>query len=183
MKTYVLIYKEFAHFEVILASYFLKTVGEIITVGLSKEPVVSAEGYKIIPDMTIEEVNAKDADAFMIPGGDPSILEGQEALYTLIREMNAVDAIMGGICSGTLQFAKAGILADKEYTTSLEVGKYEAFDEDMFVNENVVLDDNIVTAKASGYVDFGIMMGHMMDIFQNEEDLEETVEFFREFKS
>lgn len=51
-----------------------------------------------------------------------------------------------------------------------------------YINENVVVDGNIVTAKAIGYVDLAIELGKMYNVFKDERDLEETVEYYRNFR-
>jgi hypothetical protein len=48
---------------------------------------------------------------------------------------------------------------------------------------NVIRDGNILTAKPNGYVDFALELGRMMDIYQDEADLQETIDFFKYFKS
>lgn len=71
----------------------------------------------------------------------------------------------------------------KKYTTTLPVNEFEDFEDSMFIDENVVVDDNVVTAKASGYVDFALEIGKVMDIYENEEDLEETIRYFKHFNN
>lgn len=181
MKTYVLVYEGFAHFEVILASYFLKTRGEMITVGLKKELVTSGEGYQIMPHITLDEMDLDDVDVFIIPGGEPTQLYEETLLYDTIKELNDRDVVLGAICAGPTHLAKAGVLEGKEYTTSWDLSKLDAFDPDMFVKTNVVIDDNIITAQPTGYVDFGLALGEMMDIYEDDDDYEETVNFFKYF--
>jgi transcriptional regulator GlxA family with amidase domain len=182
MKTYVIIYEGFAHFEVILASYFLRTQGEIVTVGIDKKPVVSGEGYTIVPDITLDMVDKDEVDALIIPGGEPEEISHVASLYDLIRHVNSQKKVIGGICSGVYHLAKAGILEDKAYTTSLDIDEFNEFDASCFKDQNFVVDGNILTAKANGYVDFGIEIGRMMDIYENEDDLKETIDFFKYFK-
>lgn len=50
------------------------------------------------------------------------------------------------------------------------------------INSNVVRDGNIITAKPNGYVDFAIEIGRALDIYEDEDDLNETIEFFRHFR-
>ena len=183
MKTFVVIYDTFAHFEVILASYLLKTKGEIITVGINEDMVTSWEGYKIIPDTTIDKVVLDEVDVFIVPGGDPSKLFECSDFYTLINELSKNNKVIGGICSGTIHLAKANVLNGRKYTTSLDVNEYKEFCSSGYIDKNVVVEDNIITAKATGYVDFAIEIGKMMDIYEDENDLKETIKFFKEFKS
>lgn len=183
MKTYILVYESFANFEVVLASHFLKTEGEIITVGLSKEPVHSGEGFTILPDVTVAEVDPKEVDALIIPGGRPDVLEEADDLLALIKAAQDNDAAIAAICSGVLQLARAGILVGKKFTTTLNHEDYDAFEGATYINEPLTLADNIITAKANAYVDFALTLGEMMDIFGDDDDYEATVEFFKFFKS
>lgn len=182
MKTYVVIYEGFAHFEVMLASYFLKTQGEVITVGITKESIVSCEGYRIIPDLTIEALDIDDIDVLIVPGGDPDEINHSVKFYDVLRNANEKKKTIGGICSGVYHLAKAHILEDKKYTTTIDISEFDEFNKSNFMDENYVVDGNVITAKANGYVDFGIELGRMMDIYEDENDLKETIEFFKYFK-
>ncbi len=183
MKTYILIYKDFAHFEVILSSYFLKTKGEIVTVGLSDQQVTSVEGFNIVPHMSIADVAVEDVDVFIIPGGEPANISGCSKLCELIIKLNENNKIIGAICSGVLHLARAGILNNRNYTTSLDLSEYNDFPCGNFIDTNVVVDNNLITAKASGYVDFAIELGKLAEIYEDEADLKETIDFFKYFRS
>lgn len=183
MKTYVMVYESFANFEVVLTSYLMKTQSEIITVALTKEPVTSAEGFKILPDMSVDEVDAKDIDLLIIPGGNPAELENATGLFDLIAQANENEAALGGICAGVIALAKAGVLKGKKYTTSVNPEDYEAFEGADYIDETLTVADYIVTAKANGYVDFALTIGEMMDIYEDDDDYEETVEFFKFFNA
>lgn len=176
-----MIYEGFAQFEIILANYFIKEVGEIVTFGIDSEPVVSAEGFNTIPDLIIDEVNAEEVDALIIPGGPPDILYGCDKLHKLIAKLDDLNKVVGGICSGVVQIAKSGILQGREYTTTIDINEYSEFDNNKYIDKNVVVDKNVITAKSSGYVDFAIEIGKMLDIYKDEDDLQETIEFFKYF--
>ena len=182
MTTYVMLYDGFANFEVVMPMYLLKTACQVKTVGMTKDAVKSLEGLTVIPDMIVEEVRLLEEDVLIIPGGDPEVLNGQEAFYDLIRQGNDAKTLLAAICAGPVHLAKAGVLEGKEYTTSHPHDEASPFDPDLYVKKNVVVDDHIVTAQPSGYVEFGIVLGQLMDIYQDDDDLEETVRFFMDFE-
>lgn len=182
MNTYVLIYEGFAQFEVVLANYFLKTKGSITTVGINKKSVTSGEGFITLPHMTIDEVSLKDVDLFIIPGGDPEILSNNESFYSFLKKLSDENKKIGAICSGPIHLAKSGILDNRKFTTTISLEEHNCFNKTNFQDKNVVIDGNIITAKANGYVDFALELGNMMGIYENEEDYKETVEYFRNFK-
>ncbi len=182
MKTYVMLYEGFVNFEVVLSMYLLKTAGEIVTVALSKEPIKSSEGLTVLPDVLVSEVTLTEDDVFLIPGGDPDELDGEEAFYQLIRQGDAAKTLLAAICAAPTHFVKAGVLEDREYTTSMPHDHDSPFNPDLYVNQNVVVDEHIVTAQPSGYAEFGIVLGQLMDIYKDKEDLDETVRFFMDFE-
>lgn len=182
MKTYVVLYEGFANFEIVVAMHLLKTAGDLVTIALNNEALTSAEGLKVLPDGLIHEVTLTEDDVLLIPGGDPSVLNGAEDLYQLIRQGDKANALLAAICAAPTHFAKAGILEDREYTTSMPHGEDSPFNSDLYVHQNVVVDEHIVTAQPSGYAEFGIVLGQLMDIYKNEEDLDETVRFFMDFE-
>ena len=132
MKTYVLIYDTFAQFEVVLTNYFMKTKSEIITVGLTEKEVISWEGFKTVPHLTIDEVNPEEVDLFIIPGGEPDQLFNQSELLELINTLYNKNKVMGAICSAPIHFAKAGILDGHNYTTTLPIDEFDSFNNDYF---------------------------------------------------
>lgn len=182
MTTYIMIYEGFVNFEIVLSMHLLKTAGEVKTVGVDDKWCKSAEGLTVVPDMTMDQVSFGEEDVFIIPGGNPAVLDGNEAFYKLIRQANDKEICLGAICAAPIHLAKAGVLADREYTTSLNVQEVEGFNADMYVHQNVVVDEHIVTAQPTGYAEFAIVLGQIMAIYESKEDLEETVKFFMDME-
>lgn len=181
MKTFVLIYEGFVQFEIVLACYLMKIKGDIITLGLEQKLVSSIEGFQTLPNCTIETFRADEADLFLIPGGDPNILFKNKNLYQILNMLNDKSKVIAAICSGPLHLAAAGILKNKKYTTTLPLDDFKDFDKEFFIDTNVVTDNNIITAKASGYVDFAIEIGKKLNIYDDQEDLDETIRYFKYF--
>ena len=179
--TYVFIYDTFAQFEVVLANYILKHKGEVITFGIDDEKVTSSEEFITVPHKSIDELDVDDIDLLVIPGGDPSQVNEKEKLYSLIKEVNKKDKLIGAICAAPVHLAKASILNNIKFTTTLDINSIDEFNEDNFIDNNVVIDENIITAKASGYVDFAIELGKQVEVFEDENDLNETIRFFKYF--
>lgn len=178
MNTYILVYDSFVQFEVVLAAYFMKTQSEVHTVGLKTSPVISCEGFSINPSTVLGNIDAGDMDLLVIPGGDTGEIAANKELLALIQDMNAAGKPVAGICGGVAVLKAAGILEGRSYTGSGEAGGAASSEE-----ANVVRDGNILTAKPNGYVEFALELGRMMDIYQDEADLQETIDFFKYFKS
>ncbi len=180
IKTFILIYDNFVQFEVVLVNYLMKTKGDIITVGINQDKVSSFEGFITLPHITIDQIDTDEVDLFVIPGGYPEKIENDK-LYKLLKKLNDKNVIIGSICSASIHLAKSGILEEKIYTTTLPVDEFKEFKKDNYTDKNVVIDKNIITAKASGYVDFAIELGKIMNIYKDKEDLKETINYFKYF--
>lgn len=177
----MLIYETFVQFEVVLTNYLMKTKSEIITVGLDNKEVTSWEGFKTVPHMTIDEVNPVDVDLFVLPGGEPDRLFNSEKLDKLLSELYNKEKVLAAICAAPVHLARAGILEKHNFTTTLPVNEFKSFNKDKYLDKNVVVDGNIITAKAAGYVDFALAIGKKMNIFKDKSDYEETVQYFKEY--
>ncbi|OWR27140.1 thij/pfpi family protein [Saccharibacillus sp. O23] len=179
MKTYILVYNDFAQFEVVLAANLMKTAGEIVTVGLSPEPVVSQEGFRIVPHTTIERVEACAVDLFIVPGGDLKQISRLSEVENLLKAVQACGGKVGAICSGSLLALEAGLARGRKYTSPLPAGSDVVAGDR--VDLPVVADGGLVTAQAYGYVDFALELGRLTGIYRDEADYEETVRFFKFF--
>ncbi len=180
MKTYILVYNGFTQFEVVLAARLMKTAGEIITVGLSPEPVTAHEGFRIVPHTTIERVEAGSVDLFIVPGGDLSQIARRSEVENLLKAVQACGGTVGAICSGTLLALDAGLARGRSFTAP--AGASAAAPTGARLERPVVSDSGLVTAHAYGYVDFALELGRLAGIYRDEADYDETVRFFEFFK-
>lgn len=181
MKTGVIIYDGFAHFEISLLSYLMKTKGDIITIAMSTDDVTSEEGFIIKPHRKISENLVNELDALIIPGGGEEEIISNLELRHLIANFNKNDKVIGAICSAVLVIAEAGVLEGNEFTSSIPKEEFQKYENSVYKDANVITSRNIITAKANGYIDFAIEVGSKMNIFEDQDDLNETINFFKHF--
>lgn len=183
LQAYIMVYDGFTEFEIILANYFIKTIGEIRTVGLTNQLITSFEGMQIQPHLTINQVNIDDVDIFIIPGGEPKELLQCNALQQLLIRLDKKQTPIAAICSGTIHLAKTHLLDHRHYTSEFNLDELVELDGAISMPESVVTDGHIITAKPNGYVDFAIEIGRKLKIFTDQADLDETIQFFKYFKA
>jgi putative intracellular protease/amidase len=182
MKAAVLIYDGFVQFEVMLACYFMRSKGDVITVSLDGRASTSAEGFITEPHMPLAMLDLDLVDLFIVPGGDPQAILGNDLLAETLRELNHGGKIIAAICAGPVHLAKAGLLQGKNFTSTGTNEHPEDFAEGFYRPDLVVVDGNIVTALPHGYVDFALELGKLMGIYADEAEYREAVAFFRDFR-
>ena len=78
------------------------------------------------------------------------------------------DILIGGICAGVDLLNHAGILDGLESTLSAD--------------RDLVNDGRVITARANAYVDFAIETAKELELFEDEADLQETIDFWKYHK-
>lgn len=162
MNTYLFLYPETSFFEVVLASYFMKTKGNVIVISEGKKEIETNEGIKILADVTLNEVRAEHADVLIICGGNIDNITCMEQLEQLIRECHAHGKVIGGICAGSQIVRSALQITDSSITTKT-IGK-------------------TVLSPGNEYVDFALAVGKAANIYEDDDDYMETVNYFKYFQ-
>lgn len=103
----------------------------------------------------------------IVPGGDITPID-KEDVWNYLRLVNQNHGLIAGICAGVDVLEHAGLLDGIDSTHSTDL--------------DVVVCDNIITARANGYVDFAIETAKKLNLFEDEADLQETIAFWREFQ-
>ncbi|MDO5047774.1 MAG: DJ-1/PfpI family protein [Anaerococcus sp.] len=178
-KTAVLIYESFCNFEISVALEILALNNkEIVVFAKTKEVIASEEGFKILPDKIISEIDIDEYDSLLLPGAvdieatvkDPEIIE----FIKLFR-----NKLIGAISIGPILLLKAGILNDKSFMAGvnkeelLEEGflasdltKMKDWDEciENHIEEGYIISENIITSVSYNFVKFGIQFAKMLGI-------------------
>lgn len=168
MKDVILLYNDCCIYEIVILNYFLKcTNSEMLLCAVDELTVQAMEGYSVNCDILIEELDCSTVRSCIVPGGDIANIDHKKVL-DLLKHLNDKKVIIAGICAGVDILDKAGILRGISSTKSSD------FD--------CVRDGNIITARANAYVDFAIEAGKSLGLFEDEADLQETIEFWKNHK-
>ena len=90
----------------------------VLSASLDMKPVHGKNGLVIIPDATIESLDASDLFAFILPGGwAPDKLRRYDVVKKLAREMNDSGKVIGIICHGGSIAISAGIIKKGQRAT------------------------------------------------------------------
>ena len=150
---------------------------------ISGGPVTSAGGLKIIPELSLKEVDIKNFAMLILPGGEAWEKKELNGLPDLFHKIKAVDLPVAGICGATVGLADAGFLNrvqhtsnDKEYLKAMSPGYTGG---DLYLEQRAVTDGHIITASGIAPVEFAKEVFLMLKIF----DEATTEKWFQLFKN
>jgi putative intracellular protease/amidase len=158
---YLLVVDGFADWEPAHAVAELRRHGQyrVESVGLSRTVVQSMGGIRIVPSMSVTDVDAADVAVFILPGGDrwenaPIETELAETLTSL----DARGVPLAAICGATVAISRMGLLRGRRHTSnglnylqSHVPGYTEAAN---YVDAPAVRDRGLITASGLGDVEF-----------------------------
>lgn len=139
------------------------------TFGLSKNPITSMGGIRILPDCALEDCLPENAGALILPGGTT----WHDPLHRPVLEMAGefLDAgiIVGAICGATEGLARAGLLNTRLHTSN-DKGYLKAVVPDyvgdaMYQEEHAVTARNLITASGTAPLEFTYHMLRALDVF------------------
>tara|TARA_B000000475_G_scaffold28903_1_gene22116 strand:- start:85 stop:621 length:537 start_codon:yes stop_codon:yes gene_type:complete len=120
------------------------------------------------PVKKIEEVNVKDYDLLIIPGGVKAMekVRQNKLIIKFIRDFHELGKVIGCICSGAQLLISAKIVNGKKVS-----GYYSMIDDIVnaganYVDEPAVVDDKIITT--AHYKDMGPWMKKILEVFYNQ---------------
>ena len=151
MKAYVFLANGFEEMEVAFPVSILRAAGiDVTTVSISDDIcVIGSHGISIIADSVFNDLNLFDAEVIILPGGQPGTTN--LSAFIPLKEVvlyYAKNGIVAAICAAPSILGEMGILEGKKavcypgYETLLKGAIIES--------KEVVVDDNIVTAKGPG---------------------------------
>jgi transcriptional regulator GlxA family with amidase domain len=167
-------------------SLFQEYAPHLVVVGNHGETIRTTEGLTLSALENLPDGNLSGLDPVLVPGGDVGSAIGDDSLRAFLRATYAEGATIGGICNGVWLLADAGLLEGRRCTHTghpscgapQEVVATAAplFEKSVYVHENVVVDDRIVTAKPWARGEFTIQLALLAGIL-----LEDRVELLRDY--
>jgi protease I len=130
-----------------------KRGAEVVLASLKTEPIQATihddPGKTIRPDLTVDEVEAEDFDALILPGGvrNPDTLRQHPNVIQLIRDFDDLGKPIGAICHGPWLLVEAGLLDGRTATSWPSIRTDLRNAGANVVDEPAVADGNIVTSR------------------------------------
>lgn len=158
---YLVVVPGFADWEPAHAVAELRRYGQfrVVAAGLTSEPVESMGGLRVLPTMTIAEIDPNDVAVLILPGGDrweTSPVEPE--LARLLTTLDDRGVPIAAICGATVAIARLGLLRERRHTSNgldyLREQVPEYTEAANYVDIPAVRDRGLITASGLGDVEF-----------------------------
>lgn len=145
-----LIYGEFEDLELWYPILRLREEGHIVhIVGEKKnEKYIGKYGVPAESDFSFDEINSKDYDAILVPGGwAPDKLRRFPEVLKIVREMNDDNKVIGQICHAGWVLISANILRGKVVTSTPGIKHDMENAGARWIDKSVIVDGNLVSSR------------------------------------
>ncbi len=91
---------------------------EVVIAGIENQIVEGAHGMKFVSDTSIDEINVKNFEAVICPGGNPGYMNLRKdfRVLAMIKEAFSSNRLVAAICAAPVVLADAGILRKRNCT-------------------------------------------------------------------
>ena len=154
-----------------------KRGAEVVLASLKRDPIQATihddPGKTIRPDITVEEANADDFDALILPGGvrNPDQLRMHGNVIALITRFAEQDKPIGAICHGPWLLVEADLLRGRTATSWPSIRTDLRNAGANVVDEPAVTDGNIVTSRKPDDVE--AFTAAIIDLIENAPEVSE----------
>jgi putative intracellular protease/amidase len=182
---YFFVFDGYADWEAALALCEIRRPGDfrVRTVALDRRPVQSMGGLTVLPDLSLDEIDADRALLMILPGGTAWERGEIEPVSATLRRLYAEGTTLGALCSGVLALAYAGLVDTRRHTGNY-AGHIETYVPDYLGGAHydagalALTDDGVITAGGVSGVEFAREVIRALDLY----DERDTEAWYRLFK-
>ena len=161
-------YDKSCFYEIVILNYFMSFSNcDMVFCSLDGKPVRAMEGFSVNVDLPLEALDKAQIRSFILPEGNISEIDSPE-VKSYLQALKKREILIAGSCVGVGVLDHAGILRDAKSIHSSDV--------------DLVTDKNVITARANAYVDFAVEVVKKLDLFASEDDLQETINFWKHYQ-
>jgi putative intracellular protease/amidase len=168
---YLVVLEGFADWEPAHAVAELRRHGgyRVESAGLTRDPVESMGGLRVMPTTTVSEIDPADVAVLILPGGDRWERQPIEPeLEAAIRRVDEAGVPIAAICGATLAMAQLDLFRGRQHTSNalpyLEAKAPGYKDRASYVDAPAVRDRGLITASGLGDVEFARALFDELDV-------------------
>lgn len=142
------------------------------TVALSKQPIKTASGVTLVPDISIDQMDLNGTAALLLIGADTWMDKRQRKILKLASQLVEKGVLVAAICGATLGLANMGLLDTRAHTSNAPffltgmVPDYKGMAN--YREAMAVSDANIITASSAGSLLWARYILEYLELFSPE---------------
>lgn len=140
----------------------------VATVGATTDAVTTMGGVRVVPDVTLDEIDASSTAMFVLPGGDAWLTGANDAFVAKAVALLGEGVPVAAICGATGALAAAGVLDERPHTSNaaefLQAVGYGGSAH--YVDEPAVTDGDLITASGTSPVEFAREVFARLDLYE-----------------
>ena len=152
---------------------------EVMTVAETDGPVRCAHGLRVLSDVTYAD--AAPFDVFVLPGGNSNVQLADDRFLERMRSFAKSGTLMTSVCTGSLVYAKAGLLDGRPATTHWSsLPQLAALGKDVKVepDKRFVDDGEVVTsAGVSAGIDMALHLVARLDSVSRAREVRRYIQY------
>jgi putative intracellular protease/amidase len=183
-KIYVFLFDGFSDWEISYLTPEINKSEQFDLFYFSKDgkPIVSMGGLQIKPTTSLIEVNFKDIDILILPGG-PAWEKGEnKEIDKITKNLFENGKTIAAICAATTYLGQLGILNDLKHTSNdlnyLKGVAPKYCGDENYQNSLAETDRNIITANGIAPIEFAREVFKTIEL-HNDDDIEKWFQLFK----
>lgn len=178
------VFNGFADWE---AAYVLPEINksspyQVVTVSLEQTPVVSMGGLRVLPDITLSQINYQDTALFILPGGTMWEQSPVGELVPVVTKCREHAIPVAAICGATLFLARQGYLDCTPHTSNqlqyLKTFSPNYTGEPYYEEKPCIAGNGLITANGAAALEFGRTILEALGLY-DEDELEQWYKLFK----
>lgn len=174
-KCAIFLFDGYADWEPALAIAGLRQYGgfEVDSFAINREPIISNGGLKLLPDLSVNEVNADEYELLIIPGGAAWEEGKNREIIPVVKEFKQKSKKIAAICGATILLAEMALFNSSKHTSNSDADYLKQFcplyqGASLYQKEPAITDNDIITANGAAMVEFAHEIFKSMEIMPPE---------------
>lgn len=115
---------------------------------IKKGAIIGKHGFNVYATMTLDEVDPKQYDLLILPGGkSPSVIRKEKKALEIAKYFFDHDKLIAAICHGPQILISAGLMDGRVTTGYQSIAKELEDAGAIYKDEKVVIDKNLITSR------------------------------------
>lgn len=149
MKALIISADLFEDCELKIPYQFLRELGvDVDITSMNKGAIIGKHGFNVYPTITLNEVDPKQYDILILPGGKgPSLIRKNKKALEIARYFFDQNKLVAAICHGPQILISAGLMNGRVATGYKSIAKELEEAGAIYKDEEVVIDKNLITSR------------------------------------